>query len=71
VKKYAKENNERYVGEILEVLVEGKSKTNSDILTGYSPQQKVVNFKGNAKVGEIVKVKIISSSRFSLNGEQC
>lgn len=71
VKKYAKENNEKYVGKILEVLVEGKSKTNENVLTGYSPQQKVVNFTGSARVGEIVKVRIISSSRFSLNGEQC
>ena len=65
-----KENNEKYIGMTLEVLVEGKSKTNKDILTGYSPQQKVVNFTGNAKPGEIIKVKILSASRFSLNGEQ-
>lgn len=70
VRKYAKENNEKYIGMTLEVLVEGKSKTNKDILTGYSPQQKVVNFTGNAKPGEIIKVKILSASRFSLNGEQ-
>lgn len=70
VKKYAKLNNEKYVGLELEVLVEGPSKTNADILTGYSPQQKVVNFIGNAKVGDIVKVKVESASRFSLNGKQ-
>lgn len=70
VKKYAKLNNEKYVGLELEVLVEGPSRTNADILTGYSPQQKVVNFIGNAKVGDIVKVKVESASRFSLNGKQ-
>ena len=70
VKKYAKENNEKYIGKILEVLVEGPSKTNSNILTGYSPQQKVVNFIGKSKPGDIVNVKIISASRFSLNGEE-
>ena len=70
VKKYAKENNEKYIGKVLEVLVEGPSKTNSKILTGYSPQQKVVNFIGNSKPGDIVNVKIISASRFSLNGEE-
>ncbi|MDE6476750.1 MAG: radical SAM protein [Mycoplasmoidaceae bacterium] len=37
VKKYSKENNEKYVGKILEVLVEGKSKTNVNTFTGYSP----------------------------------
>jgi tRNA-2-methylthio-N6-dimethylallyladenosine synthase len=51
------------------VLVEGPSKTNVNVLTGYSPEWKVVNFKGTAKVGDIVKVKITSASRFSLNGE--
>lgn len=70
VKKYAKENNEKYIGKVLEVLVEGPSKTNPNILTGYSPQQKVVNFIGKSKPGDIVNVKIISASRFSLNGEE-
>ncbi|MBR2858232.1 TRAM domain-containing protein, partial [bacterium] len=68
VRKYAKLNNEKYIGQELVVLVEGPSKTNANYLTGYSPQQKVVNFKGNAKIGDFVKVKIESASRFSLNG---
>lgn len=70
VRKYAKENNEKYVGKILNVLVEGTSKNNKDNLTGYSEQWKVVNFTGNANIGETVAVKITSASRFSLNGEQ-
>lgn len=69
VKKYSKENNEKYVGKTLKVLVEGTSKTNNKIFTGYSPNWKVVNFSGNCKVGDIVNVKITSASRFSLNGE--
>lgn len=70
VKKYAKLNNEKYIGLDVEVLVEGPSKTNPDVLTGYSPQQKVVNFIGNAKPGDLVMVHIDSASRFSLNGKQ-
>lgn len=70
VKKYAKLNNEKYIGLDVEVLVEGPSKTNPDVLTGYSPQQKVVNFIGNAKPGDLVMVHIESASRFSLNGKQ-
>jgi tRNA-2-methylthio-N6-dimethylallyladenosine synthase len=54
----------------LDVLVEGKSKTNSEMWTGYSSQWKVVNFSGKCKVGEIVKVKITSCQRFSLTGEK-
>ena len=70
VKKYAKLNNEKYIGLDVEVLVEGPSKTNPDVLTGYSPQQKVVNFIGNAQPGDLVMVHIDSASRFSLNGKQ-
>lgn len=69
VKQYAKENNDKFVGQTLDVLVEGPSKTNPDILTGYSPNWKVVNFTGKAEIGSIVKVKIVSANRFSLNGE--
>lgn len=69
VKKYAKSQNEKYVGLTLDVLVEGPSKKDNNIISGYSPQWKVVNFKGKANPGDIVKVKIITASRFTLNGE--
>lgn len=69
VKKCAKESNLKFVGSTLQVLVEGPSKKDETILSGYSPQWKVVNFKGEAKAGDIVNVKITSASRFTLNGE--
>jgi tRNA-2-methylthio-N6-dimethylallyladenosine synthase len=68
VRKYAKWNCEKYLNTVVKVLVEGKSKKNKDIWTGYSPQWKVVNFSGKCKPGDIVDVKITSVSRFSLNG---
>lgn len=70
VRKYAKEANEKFVGKVLDVLVDGVSKNNAKRLTGYSPQWKVVNFTGDAKIGDIVKVKINEASRFSLSGKQ-
>lgn len=70
VRKYAKEANEKFVGKVLDVLVDGVSKNNTKRLTGYSPQWKVVNFTGDAKIGDIVKVKINEASRFSLSGKQ-
>lgn len=70
VRKYSKWNNNKYIGKTLEVLVDGKSKTDPNTLTGYSHNWKVVNFTGNANPGDFVKVKITGSSLFSLNGKQ-
>ncbi len=69
VKKYAKQNNEKYIGQTLEVLVDGPSKTDKNVLTGYSPQLKVVNFIGSANPGDLVQVKIEQANRFSLLGK--
>lgn len=38
VKKYAKQNNEKYINQKVEVLVDGPSKKNATIMSGYSPQ---------------------------------
>ncbi|MGL5640436.1 MAG: tRNA (N6-isopentenyl adenosine(37)-C2)-methylthiotransferase MiaB [Mycoplasmoidaceae bacterium] len=70
VEKYSKEKNSSFIGKTVKVLVEGKSKSNKNILFGYSEEMKVVNFKGEANDGDIVDIKIISSSKFSLNGEK-
>lgn len=70
VKKYSKWNNNKYIGKTLTVLVDGLSKNNPKNLCGYAHNWKLVNFVGNAKPGQFVQVKIISSSAFSLNGMQ-
>ena len=36
---------ETYKGQIVEVLVEGESKNNPDVLAGYTRKSKLVNFK--------------------------
>lgn len=69
VKKYAKIQNEKFVGKVIDVLVEGVSKKDENVIAGYSPQWKVVNFTGNANAGDIVKVEITKASRFTLNGK--
>lgn len=59
-----------YKGQIVEVLVEGESKNNPDILAGYTNKSKLVNFKGpKTAIGKIVKVKITEAKTWSLNGE--
>jgi tRNA-2-methylthio-N6-dimethylallyladenosine synthase len=60
-----------YIGKVVPVLVEGASKKDLDMLTGYSDTNKLINFKGNpAHVGKIVNVKITESHTFSLIGEE-
>lgn len=67
---YANKNNQKYKDKIVEVLVDGASKRNSEVYSGYTPENKLVNFTGkNVKVGDIVKVRITEVMSFSLNGE--
>ena len=68
---YSKANNEKWVGKTVKVLVDGPSKNNPEIYSGYSPQQKLVNFKLKAaEVGDIIDVRITEARKNSLNGEQ-
>ncbi|WP_203362381.1 tRNA (N6-isopentenyl adenosine(37)-C2)-methylthiotransferase MiaB [Bacillus sp. REN10] len=60
----------QYQDQVVEVLVEGESKNNPDILAGYTNKNKLVNFKGpKTAIGKIVKVKITEAKTWSLNGE--
>ena len=60
-----------FVGKEVEVLVEGFSKKENDILTGYTKDMKLVNFKGNPQhIGQFVKVKILEGHLFYLSGEE-
>ncbi len=64
------ENNQKYVGTIQKVLVEGVSKTNSELLTGRTDSNKVVNFYGSEElIGNVVEIKIISEHMWYLKGE--
>nr|MCR5514706.1 TRAM domain-containing protein [Bacilli bacterium] len=58
------------VGKTYEVLVDGTSKRDSNVLSGYARNGKLVNFVGPAYLtGCFVKVKIIESHVYSLKGE--
>ena len=71
VNKVVAEINEEYRGKVVEVLVEGKSKTDETVLTGRTRQNKLVNFTGGTTdmVGTLVNVKITDPKTFSLQGE--
>ena len=64
------EQNQKYIGTIQKVLVEGESKNNPNMLTGRTDSNKVVIFEGNPELKDkIIDVKIISQHLWYLKGE--
>jgi tRNA-2-methylthio-N6-dimethylallyladenosine synthase len=69
VDECAKAKGEALVGQRVEVLCEGPSKTNAERLSGRSPGNKIVIFEGSERhIGEVFDVKIERSTGFSLYG---
>lgn len=70
VNESALERNTAFQDEIVEVLVHGESKRNPDVLSGYTGQNKLVNFVGPKElIGKIVKVKVVQVKNWTLDGE--
>lgn len=68
--KLSMESNEKDIGKIVEVLVEGPSKRSADDFCGRCSQNKMVVFpKQDAKVGEYVRVKVLRFTQTTLIGE--
>lgn len=61
--------NKKYLGKEVDILIDGKSKTNDNVLTGRTSSFKLVNFTGKGETGDIVKVKITDVHTFHLSGE--
>ena len=58
------------VENIYDILVDGESKNNKEMMSGYTETNKMVHFKGDPSlIGKIVKVKILESHTYSLIGE--
>ena len=66
------EINSKMVGQTVDVLVDGYSKNDETKFSGRTLNNKLVNFKSDGELcdltGEIVKVKILESKTFSLDG---
>lgn len=72
VNKYFLENNQKLVGHVVPVLVEGKNTNGKDGLYGYTDTNKLINFSGSENLtGTIVSVKVTSAKTWSLDGEIC
>ena len=62
--------NQRFQDQIVEVLVEGASKNDDTVMSGYTRHQKLVNFKADPSViGQLVHVKITTAKTWHLFGE--
>jgi tRNA-2-methylthio-N6-dimethylallyladenosine synthase len=70
VNELSAEALKKYEGQVVEVLVEGESKNNPDVLAGYTRKSKLVNFVApKTAIGKLVQVKITEAKTWSLNGE--
>jgi tRNA-2-methylthio-N6-dimethylallyladenosine synthase len=70
VNTWAKRRAEVFVGQEVEILCEGPSKTNPKRLMGRTRGNKIVVFEGNPRhVGLLMKVRITHSSGYTLYGD--
>jgi tRNA-2-methylthio-N6-dimethylallyladenosine synthase len=66
----SRESNLRDVGKTFEVLVEGYSKRSREQMCGRSSQNKMIVFpKGNARPGDLIRVRVNEASSATLLGE--
>jgi len=69
VNELAAEKNKAYQGRVVEVLVQGESKKNPDVLSGRTRTNRTVNFKApKSCIGTIIHVKITEAKSWSLDG---
>ncbi|UCZ51647.1 tRNA (N6-isopentenyl adenosine(37)-C2)-methylthiotransferase MiaB [Bacillus shivajii] len=69
VNDIAAKKNQPYKDQVVEVLVEGESKKDPDVLTGRTRTNRLVNLRGpKSAIGELIKVKITETKTWSLDG---
>ena len=63
-------NNEKFIGKIEKILVDGESKNNENMLTGRNDANKVIIFEGSKDlIGKMINVKITEEHKWYLKGE--
>ena len=68
VQRVAAEQNASRLGMVEQVLVEGTSRTEPDLLRGRTRRNTTVNFSGDAAPGELVDVEIVHATSTTLRG---
>ena len=63
-------NNEKFIGKVEKILVDGESKNNENMLTGRNDANKVIIFEGSKDlIGKMIDVKITEEHKWYLKGE--
>jgi tRNA-2-methylthio-N6-dimethylallyladenosine synthase len=70
VQRVAARKHAQRLGMVEEVLVEGRSRTEAQLLRGRTRRNTMVNFSGEAAPGELVSVAIESATSTTLGGAQ-
>lgn len=66
----SRRKNEELRGKVVEVLVEGESRKNPEILSGRTRTNKLVNFRGPKRlIGQFAHVRITEPRTYTLKGE--
>ncbi|MEI2396302.1 tRNA (N6-isopentenyl adenosine(37)-C2)-methylthiotransferase MiaB [Paenibacillus phytohabitans] len=70
IKEQSRLGNERMLGKLVEVLVEGESKNNVNVLAGRTRDSKLVHFEGPPSlIGTMVQVRITSTKTWYIKGD--
>ncbi len=70
VEKQIEENNNKYVGTIQKILIDGTSKTNEETLSGRTDSNKIVIIEADKSyINKTVNVKIVENCVWYLKGE--
>lgn len=71
VNQYFLENNEKLIGKVVPVLVEGVNRSGKTSLYGYTDTNKLINFDGEEElIGKIVFVEVTDAKTWSLDGRR-
>ncbi|MGM9970975.1 MAG: tRNA (N6-isopentenyl adenosine(37)-C2)-methylthiotransferase MiaB [Anaeroplasmataceae bacterium] len=71
VNKYYLEGNQRFVGKIVKVLVDGESKNGNNMMCGYTEHNKLCHFQSTDKnlIGKIINVRVTEAKTWFIIGE--
>lgn len=70
MKELSYKSNKAMLGQTVEVLVEGESKNNAEVLSARTRTNKLVHFTGGKElIGQLVHVKITDTKSFYIKGE--